>query len=203
MNNSATLVLVIAVIAAVIVLLAAVKLVTWRTQVKNGTYVHNKVDKILKRYGVIRNFKILRDFEIRANGESVKVEHALIGFFGIIFLTARGETADFYGERTSENWLMVKDETKRKRIPNPIAQNEKAMALARNVLGQNKIYKVPMEGLAVFSGREKKTNLYCADSTVIRLKALKGYLNKAKFDKDNNVDVDEVKRIFLESANNK
>lgn len=199
MGENVWIILAIIFIAASMLFALAVTL-RWYVQTKSGVYVHNKVDGILKRYGIIRNFKILRDFEISANGESVKVEHALIGFFGIIFISARGETADFYGEKTSEDWLMIKNE-KKTRIENPIAKNDKAIRIARNLLGKNKIYNIPMEGIAVFNGREKKTTIYCADNTIMRCKELYKYLNKAKFDKDNNVDVDTVKELFLNSSN--
>lgn len=185
-------------IAAMTVIIALVRFITWYTQKKRGIYVHNKVDGVLKRYGIIRNFKILRDFDLSANGQTVHVQHALIGFFGIIFLSARGETADFYGEKKSEDWLMVKND-KRSRIPNPIKQNDDAMSVARAILSKNKIYNVPMEGLAVFSGRPKKTTIYCSDNSIIRYSQLSKYLNKAKFDKDNNIDVDAIKEIFLNS----
>ena len=198
MKDNIWIVWVIALVVLTIIIVS-VRLILSAVQKKRGVYVHNKVDSILKRYGVIRNFKILRDFTLSADGESVHVEHALIGFFGIIFLTAKGETADFYGDRKDEQWLMIKDEKKTK-IENPIAKNEKAMSIARAILGQHKIYSVPMEGLVVFSGNEKKTTIYCADNTIIRYKNLSKYLNKAKFDKDNEIDVDVIEKLFLESS---
>ncbi len=183
-------------------IIALTRFIIWRVNVKRGVHVHNKVDAVLKRYGVIRNFKVLKDFDISANGETVRVEHALIGFFGIVFLTARGETADFYGERKSDSWLMIKDDKKTK-IENPIAHNEDVMRVARNVLGQNKVYSIPMEGIVVFSGRPKKTTIYCADNTVMRYKELYKYLNKAKFDKDNNLDVEKIKELLINSTKQK
>lgn len=190
-------------LVALTVIIFLIRFITWRRAVQQGRHVHNKVDGILKKYGLLRNFKVLRNVTISYGNRSAVAEHVLIGFFGILFLTARGETADFYGERRPGDWLMIQKKKSgdvKHKIENPIQHNEEVMSITRELLGHSGVYNTPMEGLVIFSGRPKKTTIYCADNTVKRLKDLKSYLNKAKFDKDNNLDVPKIEKILLSSS---
>lgn len=153
---------------------------------------HKKARKILQRYAGIRNFKVLSDIDLEIGGKSAHFDGVLVGFFGILFVTTLDETASYYGTEREERWTVVKKEEK-SYFPNPIQRGVEMVDVVRTIFSKNNVYNIQMEHVVLFTGWDKKVETFIsAGLPVYRKKELKQYLKKARFEKDNDVDVDQL-----------
>lgn len=146
----------------------------------------------LSKYAAIRRFKVLSDVTLTADGKTAHVENILIGFFGILLVHTCGARGEYYGTVDGEDWIITRDGT-RATIPNPLREQQKAMAIMRTLFSKNKLYNLPIENVVYLSSKGKKTGLFITHSGQILLPGkLAGYLGKTKFDKDTGLDVQRV-----------
>ncbi|TCL42830.1 MULTISPECIES: nuclease-related domain-containing protein [Oscillospiraceae] len=156
---------------------------------RSGKLGKQKVSAALKKFGVIRNFKVVDDLNLSYNGRAAHIDHMLIGFFGILFVSTVNDTAEYYGDAKSEGWTQVTAKT-RKKMPNLMQENLHNIDVVREIFSKNDIYNIQMEGVTVFCGSVKKSLIGITGAQgLMTFKKFKAYLGKAKFDKDNDVDV--------------
>ena len=156
-----------------------------------------KVGGILRRFASIRQFKVLSDLNLEADGKKAHFDYALIGFYGISFVTCLGQSAAYYGQERDAKWSYVVGDNKKTYFPNPVLAGEKAIDAVRTIFSQNKVYNIQMEHLVVFAGARKKTEVFVKTTDpALKRGDLKKLLGKVKYEKDNNVDVAQLAALL-------
>ena len=195
--------------AVVVVLLVMGALLLRRRSLhKKGVYAKRKVTAILKKYALLRYYKVLTDLELPAasgGSRTVKIENVLVGFFGLLIVTSIDRKGEFYGKRTDKNWTYMlngeENAQDRETVPNPIVQNQDALAALRGVFSKEKVYNIPMEAIVVVAGNAKRTKLFISNCPeMFYLKELTKYLAKSKFDKDSQADVERLSQLLGQYA---
>lgn len=164
-----------------------------------GTYGKNKIGGLLRRYSLSRNFKVLDDVTMSNGGQTVTVDHVMVGFFGILFVTVLQGKGEFYGDLKEKKWTFS-DNGKKVSFDNPVLANQEKIELFRRIMSQKKIYNLPIEAVVTVVGFGKQTPIYLTnaanENTVFSVKAFRKYLNNVKFEKDNNLDVEELAKVI-------
>lgn len=162
----------------------------------SGKNAYRATTRLLSRYAGIRRFKVLQNVTLSIDGKTAVVENMLIGFFGILIVHTCGARGEYYGTVDGDSWIIT-DDTKRTSIKNPLKEQQKAMALMRQVLAGNKLYNIPIENVVALTSRAKKTGLFITNTGQILMPGkLGGYLGKTKFDKDIGLDVEKIAAVF-------
>ena len=186
----------IIVIAAVI----AVVGITWYLQktvrFAKGKYGKQSVKSILQRYAVSRNFKVLENVQIELEGKTQTIDFVLVGFFGVIFVSALQGKGDFYGDFTEEYWSFVDEENQKIRFLNPVFEMDKKIEMFRRVAAHKKMYNIKVEPAIVVVSSKADAPLYLShvreDNLVMNVSQFKKFLLDEKFEKDNNVDMNAL-----------
>ncbi|MCL2056000.1 MAG: NERD domain-containing protein [Oscillospiraceae bacterium] len=166
----------------------------------DGKGAHRKTAAILQKYALIRGFKVLSGVTLRFKGDAFTIENMLVGFFGILIVSTMGGRGEYYGQIDGKQWQRVLGDEK-KSFPNPIAEQDRAVAALRGVLSAKKLYNIPIEGLVYLSSGSKKTSLYVTHGGRILLPGqLAPYLRRTKFDKDTGLDVGKIEAAVRENA---
>lgn len=164
---------------------------------RSGRLAHGKVMGALKRYGVIRNYRVLENVRLRFGKAETTIECMMVGFFGILLVCPVNDNAGYYGDAAAKEWVKVAGE-KRSRMENLCAKNQRDIALLRDILRAQDVYGTQMEGLVVFCGNVKKTDYGINGAQgLMNFKQFKAYLQKPKFEKDNDVDVPGLAGMIL------
>lgn len=191
------------IIIAVIVVLIPLLAFLWRYLSINvlnpsGKGADAKTRKILRKYALLRNYKVLDNLTFEIKGKPVHVQNVLIGFFGLLFVETRGARGEYYGEVESPRWIFTQ-ENKRQPIENPLYTGQMAIQAVRPALAAKKIFNIPMERVAVISNSSKKTAFYVTQTDLVfTLKKFKGYVHRSKFEEDKEVDVEKVAAVIQE-----
>ncbi|MEG2852239.1 MAG: hypothetical protein RR879_05225, partial [Hydrogenoanaerobacterium sp.] len=128
--------------------------------------------------------------------KKVHLDYIMVGFFGLLLVNAEVQNADYYGGEKDEQWAFVKKDVKT-RFDNPLKEGETAMELLRSSFAKNDIYSIQMEQIVVFTASFRKTALYVKDTLpVVKVRKLGAFLDKTRFEKDNDVDVEKLCEII-------
>lgn len=117
-----------AVIAVVLVALAVVLLWYLRKSMlfSKGNYGKKTVKSILNRYAISRNYKVLENVQLQLDGKTQTIDFVLVGFFGLLFVSALQGEGDFYGDLKEPRWSFVDADHDRKvRFDNPVLEMDK------------------------------------------------------------------------------
>lgn len=175
---------------AAIILIAGSIYLKKRKAKKLGIEGEKKVAGILKKYAGIRSFKVINDLYLPLYDKTTQIDHILVGFFGILVIETKNYSGEVYGDPKKKDWVHI---VGGKRYPfyNPLMQNQTHMDCIRYVLGKENLYNMNMESLVVFTN--PKSQLYIPSKTpVIKVSQLTKFLKQARFQKDNNFDVDKI-----------
>lgn len=104
----------------------------------------------------------------------------------------KSHKGDIYAEPRAKEWVQVIG-GKRETMYNPLFQNKTHVDALRYQLQKNKIYKIPVDSIVVFSGANKK-NLYIEKGhPVVDIRYLKQFLNRSNFlMRDAGVDTEQL-----------
>ncbi len=202
MDNDAMTWVLYAAMLAVLLTPTVILTVLYLTRIrkKRPAYYGKKVSSILRKYGGIRRFRVIDHLQLDNRKEVVVIPHLLIGYFGLLLVSTLDRRGSYFGDAKSARWIF--DDSKYKEdIPNPYQENQQAILQIRSLLSKNKVYNVPIQQLIVYDSYAKKSSCFVgSDVPVLRLNKLKGYLQKAMFDKDNGLDVEKIYNLLLESG---
>ena len=123
----------------------------------------------------------------------------LVGFFGLLFVSALQGKGDFYGDLKEPRWSFVDDE-KKVRFDNPVLEMDKKIELFRRLMAQKKVYNLKVDSAVVIVGTKSDVPMYLShmreENIVMTVKEFKRFLEKEKFEKDNDVDVEEIAKLL-------
>lgn len=163
-----------------------------------GKGAEKKTAAVLRKFGVIRGFKVLSGIDLNVDGKTAHIENMLIGYFGVLLVHTCGQRGEFYGTLEGGQWTITDGDsegvtTKKTTIPNPLLEQQRAMGMLRTLFSRAEIYNVPIENVVFFTSKSKKTRLFITHSGEILLPGkLAPYLNKTRFEKDAGLDVGKL-----------
>ena len=183
----------------VIVVVVAAVIVAWYLQ-KNirfskGNYGKSAVKSALHRYALTHNYKVLENVQMQLDGQTQTIDYVLIGFFGLLFVSALQGKGDFYGDFKEPRWTFVDDE-KKVRFDNPVLEMDKKLEMFRRLMAQKKVYNIKVDSAVVISSTKSDIPMYLShvrdENIVMSLKEFKKFLGAEKFEKDNGLDVEKI-----------
>lgn len=183
----------------VIVVVVAAVIVAWYLQ-KNirfskGNYGKSAVKSALHRYALTHNYKVLENVQMQLDGQTQTIDYVLVGFFGLLFVSALQGKGDFYGDFKEPRWTFVDDE-KKVRFDNPVLEMDKKLEMFRRLMAQKKVYNIKVDAAVVISSTKSDIPMYLShvrdENIVMSLKEFKKFLGAEKFEKDNGLDVEKI-----------
>ena len=189
----------------VIAVIVAVATAAWYLRkmllFSKGTYGKKTVNAILRRYALSHNFKVLENVTVRCDGKEQTIDFVLVGFFGLLFVSALQGKGDFYGDLKEARWSFVDDE-KKVRFDNPVLEMDKKIELFRRLMAQKRVYNLKVDSAVVVVSSKSNVPMYLShmrsENIVMTTKEFKRFLQKEKFEKDNNVDVPALTKMLGE-----
>lgn len=181
----------LALIIAVILGLYLLKLIRF----SKGIYGKQTVRSILKRFARTRKFKVLENVQLEFEGQTQTIDFVLVGFFGLIFVTALQGQGDFYGDFKESRWIFA-EEDKKITFDNPVIGMDKKLELFRRLASKNKIYNLKIDTAVVVASTKSKVPMYLnnvrGENIVMTVPQFKKMLTQEKYEQDNNVNIDAV-----------
>lgn len=159
---------------------------------KIGAHGEARVAKALTRYARRHHCHAMHDVYLPLYDKTTQLDHLLIGDFGVIVIETKATNGDVYGKGKDRQWTHLIG-TKKHELYNPLLQNQAHIDCVNHLFKKNHIYKVPVQSLVIFAGKNINLNLE-KGLPVIKLSALKKHL--FTHTKNRHVDADEVRDFF-------
>lgn len=186
-----------AIILAVVLILAALVFLKNYKIKKDGKDGEKKVANELKKYAVIRSYKVINDLHLPLYDKSTQIDHILIGFFGLLVIETKSVSGEIYGDPKKKEWSAIAAKTGKKReLYNPLMQNQTHIDCIRHHLGLQNIYNVNIESLIVFPTKKVQLNVP-KKLPVVNFKQFKKYIRQPRFEKDANYDVEKLYNTLM------
>ena len=134
----------------------------------------------IKRIALFRRWTVLKGVSLRTKKRTAFIDFLIIAPFGLLALSVRGEKGQIYAGPNDAKWLHVNGPNK-DYIPNLIDQNRAIQEDLRWVLSTEKIYKVPIYTLAVFTERKLELYFPINEGDVLLKSRLRKELKKYKY----------------------
>lgn len=166
-----------------------------KNSLKSGIKGEKKVARRLKRFAGIRNFKVINDIYLPLYDKTTQIDHILITFYGIIVIETKNYKGEVYGNPADKNWIHIVG-SERNQMYNPIMQNTAHIDCLRHILSKEKIYKINIDSIIVFT--DNKVQLYLPKNLpVIKMKKLNSFLKQSKYKEDRDLDVDKIYNAIM------
>lgn len=193
----------IIIIAAVIIIAFAAyflskKYISYK-KYKVGKRGEKKVTKILHQIAAKpkNQFQVIDDAYLPLYDKTTQVDHILIGRFGIAVVETKALNGEIYGNESDKNWVHIAGGNRNK-FYNPLLQNKTHVDCIRHILNKQKIHRVRIDSLIVFS--EKNAMLHIPKGMpVITLNLLKKYFRKPRYRQDEGIDVQAVYQALTDA----
>lgn len=197
------------IITCILVALVAAVVVAWylgkSVRFSKGNYGKKTVKSVLRRYAATHNFKLLENVEMELDSSSQTIDFVLVGFFGLIFVSALQGKGDFYGDFKEEKWTFV-DEEQRIRFNNPVIEMDKKLEMFRRIIAQKKVYNLKVDTAIVVVSTKTDVPMYLSNvrenNPVMNVEQFRKMLGNEKYELDNNVDMDTVCKVLRELKGN-
>lgn len=204
------------IVLAIIAIIALVGVIIWfyhqnahRGQ-DTGSKGHKRVSGVLRSYARLRSFKVLDNVVLPAASGSgtVTIDHVLVGFFGLLFVTDLTLDGDYYGSVKEATWSCTTRQNadgttlaeKVASLTNPLITNDRAREAALRVFSKNNIYNLRIESMAVAASSASVFYISGGEGKVTPLGKLRQVLDSTRFDLDNGVDVEKIANVLLDAS---
>ena len=163
---------------------------------KNGQYGKKKVVGQLKKFGPIRGYQVLTDLPLTNGKKTSTADGILVGYFGLMVVSAVQDIGEYYGDLDSEKWIRYWKERKYF-LENTYARNHETAMIIRDLLSREKIYRVPVDEFVVFTGKKSKV-LVCIKNggELIPYSSFKSLLGRSKYEEDKGYNVEQIAEIL-------
>lgn len=153
-----------------------------------------RVGRLLSRFGKIRGYKAFGPVAL-GGGEA---DYILAGYFGLLVVTVAASSGDFYGEADQDKWLRSYGGF-REYFENPSLRGRRAVRDVRKLLSDNRLFRVPVTDIVVFTGAKADTNIYVTGvDNIVHVDKLRRFLSSPDFEKDSGVDLKRVEKLLSE-----
>lgn len=157
---------------------------------QNDRKAIQSMGKKLKRMSWLRHWKVLSGVSLDAKKYSCNIDYLIVAPFGLLALTVHGDKGEVYATQNDENWLHVNGPT-REYLPNLMEENRVINDSLRWILSTEKIYKVPIYTLAVFT--DPKVEIYLpTDEQVVKKKKFRKELKKPVYQSELDIARDAI-----------
>lgn len=159
----------------------------------------NKAVAAMRGFARSNSFKFIAPLQLQRGDEHAGLNAVVVGYFGVLGIIALGYNGEVYGSADDDTWLQVAPDGERRHFPNPGNEASSAVRAIRSVLFENKLKKVPVEVVYVFTN--SKVQLGLPRSTGhLRMKEFKALLKKDKYMEDAGFELEAVEKA-LSAAN--
>ena len=146
---------------------------------KSKKAVISLVNRKLKSYALLRNFKVYKDVTLNIDGHKYYAENIMLGYFGILIVCSLNHMGEYYGGLTADKLSLVKKQINKTQIDNPYKQAANTANGLRSLLFKNKIYKTSIETIMVYCADGKNSGMFIPhNGEIIHIGKLSSYLNK-------------------------
>ncbi len=160
----------------------------------------SKTRSILKRFALLREYKVLSDVTVSVDGTEHHFDHLLIGCFGILSLCSFSKKGELYGNDRDDVFILLNgNKTKRTKTENLIKKAQNDEMVLRKLLSQAKIYKIKIDTGIVIESKLCNAMIPSATVPVYTPQTLKKQLNCGKYDMDHNVNVSGILDVIAQS----
>ena len=153
------------------------------------------VSKVLKQIARKNHWKLINDLYLPLYDKTTQIDHLLIGPFGVAVIETKALAGEIYGNANDQDWVQIIGEEKR-RFYNPLLQNKAHIDCVQHILKKEKIYRVNIDSLVVFSAKRVQLAIP-SGMPVISWDLLKKYFKKSRYQKDNEINPDAVFSALL------
>ena len=186
-------------VTILVVLIAVISLLVFLRKKKTdkiGVKGEKKVAKILKPWALMRSYKVINGLYLPLYDGTTEIDHIIIGFFGMIVIETKNMGGEIYGDVKAKDWTHIMGDKKHK-MYNPVMQNQAHIDCIRHCFAKEKIYNINIDNVVVFANNKAQLFLQKGDATIIKISQLKKLLNKVKYEKDKDVDVDKLYNALM------
>ncbi len=190
-----------AIIFAFLCLVFLIVSLTWKG-IKNPVRLRKRVSAVLRRFALLRRFKVLDNLTLSHGGKTVTVDHVLVGHFGLLLVTDLVGRGDYYGQLDDKQWVcntFNKREEATLRVgsyPNPLTHNEDCAVVIREILSTHKIFGMAIDGIAVSTHNRGDFLVTGGTKKAFNLRGLSPYLEQERLSADKGVDVDKISEVL-------
>ena len=204
------------VLLAVVAIVALVAVIVWFYRERahrgqdTGARGHRRVSGTLRGYARLRRFKVLDNIVLPAASGSgtVTIDHVLVGFFGLLFVTDLTLDGDYYGSVKEATWSCTTRQNsdgtvlaeKVASLPNPLITNDRAKEAALRVFSKNNIYNLKIESMAVAASNASVFYISGGEGKVTPIGKLRQALDSTRFDQDNGLDVEKIAQVLRNAS---
>ena len=189
--------------AIMILAAAAICWALYRNHVKNNKSERTKKDisKVLRTMAPLREWKVLDNVTISDKKGEITADHLVVGPFGVLVFTDIHRRGGYYGELRDEEWVIStggenKVETLRVKVPSPVKNNERFVSAFRALLTAGEVYSVPVEAFCPVTQKQAEVFITGAGATVVEHGRLREVLGRAKYQKDNGVQIEKITALL-------
>lgn len=144
--------------------------------------------RVLKSYAAANDCRVLGPMTLTYKGQTAQLDGVLLGWFGVLGIKALGYNGQVYGGPRQAQWLWASAD-RRENFASPTEECALAVRALREALMQAGVRNPDCEAVCVFT--DPKVELAIPpDSGVLRLRQLRAYLRKDKFQADKGYDLD-------------
>lgn len=157
----------------------------------------SKTQSILKRFSLLREYKVVSNLELTVDGEKIEIDHLLIGEFGVLNLCTINKKGDLYGNENDEIFALVDKKLNREQIPNLSKKAQKNEQALRKIFAKEKVYNVKMDSVVVIEHSGCNPMISSPAVPILKIPELKKHLNCGKYDLDNKADKGKILETIL------
>ena len=190
-------------VVAVIALLLYLWFGVYMAKQKNAycrAHAGRQMQSMAKRWGHI----YLRGVRLPFEDKSVKIDHMVIGTFGVVLLNGYDGHGSLYGSRGDQGWYLYdKDNKHKKTLPNPMTRMENGIAAMRKVFAENGVYNVTNVDAFVVLGNGVELNVSLSGKEPVRVLPLKRFgreMGRSKYQMEGKVDPEKAVEALRKAA---
>lgn len=162
-----------------------------KSKVRGRSFDNGKTIGAMRSFARKNSFRFVSPAVLQCGDAKMELDAIVIGYFGVLGVISLGYSGEIYGEAGDDNWLQVAEDGSRNSFPNPITQSSAAVRVIRDALFKEKMKRVPVEVVYVFSNEKAQLALPRSIGPM-DLKAFKKLLAKEKYLDDCGLDMDKV-----------
>ncbi len=152
----------------------------------------SKTKSALKRYSLLREYKVISDFEVEIGTVKHKFDKLLVGEFGVLNIVAFNKKGDLYGNENDANFVLIDKKMNREPCQNLIKEAQDGETVLRKIFAEQKVYNVKIDIAVVIENSYCQCMVSSQKVNILTLQQFKKYLNGGKFDLDNKADSQKI-----------
>jgi hypothetical protein len=153
---------------------------------KGEKFTYREVKKYVKKNKGI----LLKNIRLPLYNESTEIDLLIISNKGIVCVENKHVSGIIKGDVESEYWIQIKSGNNKKKMYNPIKQNEGHIKCLRHHLLKNGFKNVPIWSFVIFSN--DKTIVHIRDYRIGNIKSFQSFLRNFYFREPNRIYKEDI-----------